>query len=434
MNSRALADFAIAVAWQSGLVAAAALAVLPALRRAPARLRHAFLVAALIATVLVPFAPRVQRAAVAPTARLSIAPVAQDNTLATVIASAYLLGIAWAAASLAIALRRARQLRASAKEDALDAAVIACRDALDARDVAIRYSRGVTVPVTVGAFAPMILLPRELPQDALLAVLAHEIAHVRRRDTLLQLALEVITLPVAFHPLVRMLKRRNAIAREIACDAHVTPRFVEPRAYARTLLALAHRGGLPRTALAFGEEDALETRLRWLRHIDSPRRRVGLAVATAILITVTLAVPRVRLELFGPRASDFNGAWVLDARASAFGPIRPYDSFTQTLQTNGRSVSSRQLRVRGAQSLRVAWSVETDGVVRPVRVPGAAARGSARWDGSALVVDLAGDDGHRERVRASLSRDANTLVCAGQVQEHGGGGAYRFVFRRKDRA
>lgn len=431
----AVADFAIAALWQSGLVALAALAMTRALRRTDARLRHALLVVALVACAVVPFVPAPAKSAVP--VQIATAPVpspaAQHDALPNAIALAYLLALAWAAASLVIALRRTTQLRATAEPRDVDADLLA---RLDAHDIAIRSSGAIDVPVTIGAFRPMILLPARLPHDSLLAVLAHEVAHVRRRDALQQLLLEILTLPVAFHPLVRMLKRHAAVARETACDARVAPHIVETRTYARTLLALAHRGRVPRTALAFGHADALELRLVSLRDIGMPRRVVGLVVAAIVVIAATLLAPRFRVDLFGPRrAADFNGVWVLDRKASRFGPVGPYDAFTQTMHANARSVSSTQLRVRGARAERVAWSVTTDGVSRPVAIRGATPfHGSARWEGESLVLDMSTDDGHRERIRTSVSEDAQTMVCAGDVHERKGGGAFRFVFRKKERA
>ncbi|HKR63371.1 MAG TPA: M56 family metallopeptidase [Thermoanaerobaculia bacterium] len=419
-----VADFAIAALWQSGLVALAALTMTRALRRADARLRHALLVVALVACAVLPFVP----APVTPVAAATNVVVAatQPTHLADLIALAYLLGVAWSVASLAVAIRKTMQLRASAETHAFDA-----QDGIP-----IRTSRAIDVPVTIGVFRPMILLPPQLPDDALRAVLAHEIAHVRRRDALVQLLVEIVTLPVALHPLVRMLKRHVAVAREIACDERAVATAVEPRTYARTLLALAHRASVPRTALAFGHADALELRLVSLREMHIPRRIAGVVIAAIVVLTATLLAPRLRVDLFGPRhAADFNGAWVLDRKASQFGPVGPYDAFTQTLHANGNTVSSQQVRVMGAHTRRVSWTVQTDGVNRPLTIRGGGPiRGTARWEGESLVLDMATANGHQERVRASVTPDARTLVCAGNVRDPKGSGSFRIVFRKKERS
>src|SRR6185503_11249380 len=246
------------------------------LRRAPARLRHALLVAALVACAVVPWfrSAAAEPPLLAPEPRAVAPATALLDAAANVIAVLYLLGLAYSGASLLVAARRARGLRANTIDPpptALEALAI-CSRALG-RTAPLRCSSRVTVPVTIGS---TILLPAEpLPDDALLPVIGHELAHVRRRDALLQVLLKLITLPVAFHPLVRMLERRVAVAREIACDELVVSSLVEPRRYAQTLLSIAERCAAPQPALAFGHADALKLRLLSLRDISAKRRWLG---------------------------------------------------------------------------------------------------------------------------------------------------------------
>ena len=67
-------------------------------------------------------------------------------------------------------------------------------------------------------------------------MLAHEMAHVARRDFLTNLFCELLSLPISFHPLTYLIKREIDRTRELACDELVTRRVLAPKVYARSLL------------------------------------------------------------------------------------------------------------------------------------------------------------------------------------------------------
>jgi bla regulator protein blaR1 len=103
-------------------------------------------------------------------------------------------------------------------------------------------SASCAAPVTVGLLHPRVILPdcfTEWPQPQLDAVLAHENAHVRRRDPLvLWLALLNRAL-FWFHPLAWWLERRITALAEEACDAAVIERGHDPHDYSDYLLDVA---------------------------------------------------------------------------------------------------------------------------------------------------------------------------------------------------
>jgi beta-lactamase regulating signal transducer with metallopeptidase domain len=107
---------------------------------------------------------------------------------------------------------------------------------------AISDSPGVVVPLTAGVFRPRILLPstwRTWPEEKLQAVLAHEVAHVRRRDPLIALAACVNRAVFWFNPLGWWLERTLAKSAEDACDDAALRTVTTPRRYAELLLDMA---------------------------------------------------------------------------------------------------------------------------------------------------------------------------------------------------
>ncbi len=91
-----------------------------------------------------------------------------------------------------------------------------------ARPVAIVSSIRVSVPVIVGHVKPVIVLPAAvlsgLSVSQLEAILAHELAHVRRHDYLVNLAQTVIETLLFYHPAVWWVSRQVRVAREHCCD------------------------------------------------------------------------------------------------------------------------------------------------------------------------------------------------------------------------
>jgi beta-lactamase regulating signal transducer with metallopeptidase domain/peptidoglycan/xylan/chitin deacetylase (PgdA/CDA1 family) len=163
---------------------------------------------------------------------------------------------------------------------------------------AVRLCRSalVEVPTVVGHLRPIILIPASvitgLTPQQLEAVLAHELAHVRRYDylfNLLQTAAEVL---LFYHPAVWWLSRRVREEREHACDdAAVEGLSGDVLLYARSLAALEalrvrHTRG---AALALAADGgSLMQRIQRLvrlnqRHADTNTRTRSPLVAAALL-------------------------------------------------------------------------------------------------------------------------------------------------------
>ena len=110
------------------------------------------------------------------------------------------------------------------------------------RAVRIAESTLVKVPLVVGYLHPMILLPASvitgLTSSQLEAVLAHELAHVRRHDWLIN-TLQVIAETLLFyHPAVWWLSSLIRQERELCCDDIALGLDVDKAVFARTLLTL----------------------------------------------------------------------------------------------------------------------------------------------------------------------------------------------------
>lgn len=101
-------------------------------------------------------------------------------------------------------------------------------------------------PFAIGTWHPTIVLPRglaeELQADQLTIVLAHELAHVRRRDLLVGWFETLVSIVWWFHPALWWLRRSLRQTREDCCDDLLLAReLAQPERYCETLIEAASR-------------------------------------------------------------------------------------------------------------------------------------------------------------------------------------------------
>lgn len=114
------------------------------------------------------------------------------------------------------------------------------------RFVLLFTSPNVTMPMTVGALKPIIVLPPNLASHLSASefdsVVAHELAHIRRWDYLTNLLQRFTQALLFFHPAVWFIGRQLMIERELACDDWAV-KMCEPRRYASCLTRLVEMLG-----------------------------------------------------------------------------------------------------------------------------------------------------------------------------------------------
>src|SRR4051794_9239013 len=204
--AEAVVTFVINAAWQSALIALIGIGAARLLRGAPARLRFLLVALTLVAAVAAPVMTLVPRskartthtvsisnetgsAAATPPEPLPFVRPSLNRRSAEIVTILYVVGLLLAAARLLVAARRTRRLLARSQ------AFAEC----------VRISDDVVSPVTIGA---TILIPRSLvASDLLDAAIAHERAHVRRRDFAVNAFLQLAALPIWFHPAAIFLRR-----------------------------------------------------------------------------------------------------------------------------------------------------------------------------------------------------------------------------------
>jgi beta-lactamase regulating signal transducer with metallopeptidase domain len=110
------------------------------------------------------------------------------------------------------------------------------------RPVRLLQSALVEVPTVIGWLRPVILLPASclvgLAPQQLEAILAHELAHIRRHDYLVNVLQNVVETFLFYHPAVWWVSRRIREEREHCCDDLAVEAYGDRISYARALASL----------------------------------------------------------------------------------------------------------------------------------------------------------------------------------------------------
>src|SRR2546427_550248 len=186
--------------WQAALAAATLASLLAIVPARAARIRYGLAAVTLVAMLALPLATGLRLHAVAAW------PVVPESPAAAVAAA-----------------RLAARLGVSRPGRVLESAV-------------------VQVPAVVGWLRPVILLPASaltgLTPQQLDVLLAHELAHVRRYDYLVNLVQSAIEILLFYHPAVRWVSRRVREEREHCCDDLAVAVCGDAHLYARALLMM----------------------------------------------------------------------------------------------------------------------------------------------------------------------------------------------------
>jgi beta-lactamase regulating signal transducer with metallopeptidase domain len=351
--------------WQATIVAGILAAVLALIPRKSANARYAAACGALgivfllfVATAVRAYDPAVAPVTSAPmdkeTIKISVsqfpvvlATIAAEtwrDRLLEMVASArqslpsivglWLVGVVFLSSRLMVSWMRARRLT---KHGAVVASSewqrVAARlsDALGLqRVVRLLESAAVEVPSVIGSLRPVILLPAStltgLTPAQIEMVLAHELAHIRRHDFLVNLLQAFVETLMFYHPAVWWMSRRVREERENCCDDLAVAVCGNPIQYARALTRLEELRSAPSLLVAANGGSLLDR----IRRIAGGRAestgvsaRWAAAMITLVILAAGVGIPS--LPAFAQReAKQAKAASKIDVTAPAE-PAEPAD-------------------------------------------------------------------------------------------------------------
>jgi hypothetical protein len=243
-------------------------------------------------------------------------------------------------------------------------------------------SSAIVTPMTTGIVSPCVLLPvawREWKDDTLRAVLAHENAHIARRDSLVALLAQANRAIFWFHPLAWWLERTLVVSAEHACDETAARMVGQPRRYAEVLLDMAeavrlrgHR--VSWQTIGVDGSGLLGRRIDRLMKGDamaqmSAGRRAAVAVGCAAVLVLAIACrQQIAAEPLRPdpevqKQIDDNAARLARHRAAVAMTVAEAAALEQTLETSPDNLEAREkLIIFYDQAGKVTWEEKLAGI------------------------------------------------------------------------
>jgi TonB family protein len=166
-------------------------------------------------------------------------------------------------------------------------------------------SRRVNVPLVIGWLKPVILIPVSavtgLAPHQLDALILHELAHIRRLDTVINILLVAAETALFYHPAVWWVSRQVRIEREHCCDDFAVAACGDAVMYVEALTSLESWKAAGSLALA-ANGGGLKDRVARLLDVpvESPRfslsAMAGLALVGLVAASIAVAAPSPRAE------------------------------------------------------------------------------------------------------------------------------------------
>ncbi|MRG93801.1 M56 family metallopeptidase [Polyangium spumosum] len=327
--------------WQGAVIALFLAATLSSLPRSHAAARYTAACAALALMALappvtfayfhasfaaVPFVPPNAFALLSASAEASAPPL-----WPAIVVMAWSAGALFMSARLAVGLLRLSSLirhHTMPVSSALEVRFDKLARRLGVREgVRLFASDRVDVPMVIGWLRPVVLVPlyalTDLSPSCLSALLAHELAHVRRFDFLTNILQSIVEAALFYHPAVHWVSRVARREREHLCDDDAVAAVGDPVRYARALAALeGMRARTPELALG-SNGGSLVMRIRRLIDGTTPQPPTSRALAApALALASTLGLALATLAACGgepPPAAEKPSVTAAQTEAAALG-------------------------------------------------------------------------------------------------------------------
>lgn len=231
-----------------------------------------------------------------------------------------------------------------------------CRMAV-ASPVRFALSHRIDVPMVIGWLKPVILIPVSalagLSPQQLDALILHELAHIRRLDTVTNILLVAVETILFYHPAVWWVSRQVRIEREHCCDDFAVSACGDAVMYVEALTSLETGKAAGSMALA-ANGGRLKDRVARLLDAPVQSRRSSLSAATGLTLLGLVAASVAVAQAQNPAS---NGAYPSsDTQPVVLRPIMethqlpPYPKESITLKEEGRVLVNVAIGTDGSVS------------------------------------------------------------------------------------
>jgi beta-lactamase regulating signal transducer with metallopeptidase domain/sporulation protein YlmC with PRC-barrel domain len=335
-TQRALGWALLHFLWQGTALAALAAAAMNLCRRATTR--YAVGLATLVLMLAAPVVTflYLQHASLADTDDVSLSPVASvarpiEAKMKTVIGSTSSLAVtsrdafpwlveAWLLGVTLLSLRTAGGFLLIGRERRKHAVLLSpqmleiCLELHQRlglkRAVAFCEAAWLQAPTVIGWFRPIVFLPVSalsgLSEDQLRSVIAHELAHIRRLDTFVNVFQIWVETLLFYHPAVWWLNKKIRAEREHCCDEVAVAVCGNAVEYARALTLMEEWRTAPALAMAANRGPLREriVRVLGLKTLGTGMRTLGLT-GSILCLLAALAAGHALFGIAYPKPTDY---------------------------------------------------------------------------------------------------------------------------------
>lgn len=276
--------------------------------------------------------------------------------------------------------------------------------------VAIMQSGIAKIPMVLGHFKPVILIPigllTALSAEEVESILIHELAHIRRKDFLVNLLQNLMEIVFFFNPAVLWVSALIKSERENCCDDIVVAQTSSKVSYIKALVSCEeYHSAMPAYAMGLGGKNGhfLNRVKRMLSNNNQSLNRMEKAVLTiclvsAVIITAAFSKPDHVKATLKSKNTQLNVAKVL----------KKVDSLNRTILTSGDTTSKTALRIYKPNEISEGTLVRFDKSVNHKK----------------YLVYIAKKDGILYQLNSTYDGKANTYyidgkpVSAAELPEH----------------
>ncbi|RKY11150.1 MAG: hypothetical protein DRP52_06335, partial [Planctomycetota bacterium] len=205
------------------------------------------------------------------------------------------------------------------------------------RAVHIVESALVQVPTVIGWLKPVILLPATaltgLDEIQLTAMIAHELAHIKRCDYLTNIAQTVVEIFGFYHPAVWWMSRQIRLERENCCDDMAVALLQDRKEYARALFSMEEIRTQQRTLAVAANGGHLTSRISRLIVKNTQHQKSGwipsvvtILLVAALLIPTALALSGGNKDQVGKKEGINAAVEILEKVIAKYASLESYSS------------------------------------------------------------------------------------------------------------
>ena len=238
----------------------------------------------------------------------------------------------------------------------------------------VYQSRVALTPLTIGWWRCAIVVPEgiidSLDDQQLASVIAHEAAHVSRRDTAFSLFQQLVTACYWWNPFVRVTNHRIDLLREQICDDYVVTKFGEGRSLASAIVKVVEWSStrstpLPMMAQLLSDYDVIETRIRRLLRRDrDSANRINFSAAVrmggfAFFMLIVPLIPLVKTQICRAAPDE----------AAADKPVG-WDLQIRVVDSEGEPIANPRVGTRLVSQIEAPeWRAGNEQGVCTIRIP-----------------------------------------------------------------